>query len=100
MNRDLDLCRIENTHKGHGAAYHTDLNKLYWSAEEASILFSLVRGRCTVIHQDNISNDLDTYFLSGTDKFYFSESYDADSRSFEDPPAKAKLMGGKGKVSD
>ena len=43
----LKFYRIENTHKGHQAAYHNDLNKLYWSEEVAHVSMDLVCGKCT-----------------------------------------------------
>lgn len=90
--------RVENTHKGAQTIYHTDLNALFWSDEEATVDFSYVCGKCTVVYRENVAEDIDSYFLGGFDRFCFSESYNADTRQFEDPPAKARLMGSKGKV--
>lgn len=89
--------RTENTHKGSQALYYTDLNKLYWSDEQISLNFSQLGGKCTVVYQDNLNQTVDSYFLSGSDHFYFSEAYSANTREFEDPPSSARLMGGKGK---
>ena len=51
-----------------------------------------------MIYQDNLTQSVDSYFLGGVDRFYFSEAYSADSREFEEPPTHARMMGGKGKV--
>ncbi|CAL1530549.1 unnamed protein product [Lymnaea stagnalis] len=75
------------------------INKFY-SDEQATIDVSLVCGKCTVVYQENLSESVDDYFLGGADRFYFSESYSAETREFEDPPAKARLMGSKGKVRE
>ncbi|RUS91723.1 hypothetical protein EGW08_000549 [Elysia chlorotica] len=89
--------RTENTHKGNQALYYTDLNKLYWSEEQVTLNFSELRGKCTVVYQDNLHQSINSYFLGGADRFYFSEAYNAESREFEEPPSHACLMGGKGK---
>ncbi|GFS20276.1 DNA (cytosine-5)-methyltransferase [Elysia marginata] len=89
--------RTENTHKGSQALYFTDLNKLYWSDEQVTLNFSQLEGKCTVIYQDNLNQSIDSFFLGGADRFYFSEAYSADTREFEEPPYHARLMGGKGK---
>ncbi|KAH9507553.1 DNA (cytosine-5)-methyltransferase 1 [Bulinus truncatus] len=89
--------RIENTHKGQQSAYYSDLNKLYWSDEQMTVNFKNVRGKCSVVYQENILTSLDDYFLGSNDRFYFNESYNSQSREFEEPPVKARLMGSKGK---
>ncbi|KAK0063574.1 DNA (cytosine-5)-methyltransferase 1 [Biomphalaria pfeifferi] len=89
--------RIENTHKGQQAVYHSDLNKLYWSDEQVTVTISYIRGKCTVMYQENLLESLDDYFLGTSDRFYFNESYNSQSREFEDPPRIARLMGSKGK---
>jgi len=40
---------------------------------EASVDFSDVRGRCTVVYSEEMNKDRDMDFTSGEDKFYFSE---------------------------
>ncbi|GFN82630.1 DNA (cytosine-5)-methyltransferase [Plakobranchus ocellatus] len=89
--------RTENTHKGSQGLHYTDLNKLYWSEEMVILNFSQVGDKCTVIYQDNLEQSVDSYFLGGCDRFYFSEAYSASSREFEEPPSHARMMGGKGK---
>ncbi|KAK7495817.1 hypothetical protein BaRGS_00013037, partial [Batillaria attramentaria] len=89
--------RPENTHKGAQASYQSDLNKLYWSDEEATVDFGLVEGKCSVVYSEAIVGDWDDYFLKESDRFYFSEMYDAETREFEEPPSAAQSMGCKGK---
>ena len=43
------------------------------SVKEASVDFSDVRGRCTVVYSEEMNKDRDMDFTSGEDKFYFSE---------------------------
>ncbi|CAI9739711.1 DNA (cytosine-5)-methyltransferase 1-like [Octopus vulgaris] len=89
--------RPENTHKGPAASYQADLNVLYWSNEEVTVDFKTVSGRCTVVYSENLKVDKDTYFMGAVDRFYFTEAYNREKRSFEDPPNVACLMGDKGK---
>lgn len=40
---------------------------------EASVEISLVEGKCSVVYSENITENLDDYFLAAPDRFYFSE---------------------------
>ena len=33
----------------------------------------LVEGKCSVVYGENITEDLDDYFLKASDRFYFNE---------------------------
>ena len=46
----------------------------YFSIAEATIDFDLVKGKCQVLYSDNLQ-DLQAYFLGGSDRFYFAEVY-------------------------
>ncbi|XP_059552850.1 DNA (cytosine-5)-methyltransferase 1 isoform X4 [Myotis daubentonii] len=89
--------RPENTHKSTPASYHTDINLLYWSDEEAVVDFSDVQGRCTVEYGEDLPGCLQDFSTGGPDRFYFLEAYNAKNKSFEDPPNHARSPGNKGK---
>nr|KAF6297485.1 DNA methyltransferase 1 [Pipistrellus kuhlii] len=89
--------RPENTHKSTPASYHTDINLLYWSDEEAVVDFSDVQGRCTVEYGEDLPGCVQDFSAGGPDRFYFLEAYNAKSKSFEDPPNHARSPGNKGK---
>ncbi|CAO2635941.1 DNA (cytosine-5)-methyltransferase 1 [Lemmus lemmus] len=89
--------RPENTHKSTSATYHSDINLLYWSDEEAVVDFSDVQGRCTVEYGEDLLESIQDYSQGGPDRFYFLEAYNAKSKSFEDPPNHARNPGNKGK---
>lgn len=89
--------RPENTHKSTPASYHSDINLLYWSDEEAVVDFRAVQGRCTVEYGEDLGENLQEFSAGGPDRFYFLEAYNAKSKSFEDPPNHARSPGNKGK---
>ncbi|XP_049981417.1 DNA (cytosine-5)-methyltransferase 1 isoform X4 [Alexandromys fortis] len=89
--------RPENTHKSTSATYHSEINLLYWSDEEAVVDFSDVQGRCTVEYGEDLLESIQDYSQGGPDRFYFLEAYNAKSKSFEDPPNHARNPGNKGK---
>ncbi|XP_061469721.1 DNA (cytosine-5)-methyltransferase 1 isoform X5 [Rhineura floridana] len=95
--RVYKLYRPENTHKSVKASYHADINLLYWSAEEAMVEFKDVQGRCTVVYGEDLTENIQDYSASGSDRFYFLEAYNAKTKSFEDPPYHARSSGNKGK---
>eukprot|EP00111_Clytia_hemisphaerica_P007316 TCONS_00021299-protein len=83
--------RPENTHLGMKGTHNTDLNLLYWSNEDATIEFNEnVEGKCFVLYADDEEANIAEYTDAGPDRFYFNESYDADSESFDIPPNKAR----------
>ncbi|XP_052224566.1 DNA (cytosine-5)-methyltransferase 1-like isoform X2 [Dreissena polymorpha] len=89
--------RPENTHKGVTAGHQSDVNQLYYSDEEVTVDFSLVKGKCTVVYCEDMDPNRDLNFANGEDKFYFTEAYNSKTKSFEEPPSRARLMGSKGK---
>uniref|UniRef100_A0A8C1QZG8 DNA (cytosine-5)-methyltransferase n=1 Tax=Cyprinus carpio TaxID=7962 RepID=A0A8C1QZG8_CYPCA len=91
--------RPENTHKGPKGAYHSDINQLYWSDEEATVNMAEVLGRCQVEYAEDLVESVQDYSSKGPDRFYFLEAYNAKTRSFEDPPnhARSAVHKGKGK---
>uniref|UniRef100_A0A8D2KV02 DNA (cytosine-5)-methyltransferase n=1 Tax=Varanus komodoensis TaxID=61221 RepID=A0A8D2KV02_VARKO len=95
--RVYKLYRPENTHKSVKASYHADINLLYWSDEEATVEFKDVQGRCTVVYGEDLTENIQDYSASGSDRFYFLEAYNAKTKSFEDPPYHARSSGNKGK---
>jgi DNA (cytosine-5)-methyltransferase 1 len=77
--------RPENTHLGVTAAYHADLNFLYWSEEVVSIKIDDVQGKCKVIyHEARTTINTSTLPLN---TFYFSEVYDSQTETVSAPPA-------------
>lgn len=68
-----DPCRPENTHKSMKASYHSDINLLYWSDEEATVDFRAVQGRCTVVYGEDLPESIQDYSANGLDRFYFLE---------------------------
>uniref|UniRef100_A0A803TQR8 DNA (cytosine-5)-methyltransferase n=1 Tax=Anolis carolinensis TaxID=28377 RepID=A0A803TQR8_ANOCA len=95
--RVYKLYRPENTHKSVKASYHADINLLYWSDEEASVEFKDVQGRCTVVYGEDLTENIQDYSASSSDRFYFLEAYNAKTKTFEDPPYHARSSGNKGK---
>uniref|UniRef100_A0A8C5HDQ3 DNA (cytosine-5)-methyltransferase n=1 Tax=Gouania willdenowi TaxID=441366 RepID=A0A8C5HDQ3_GOUWI len=91
--------RPENTHKGIKASYHTDINQLYWSDEEATVCMVDVLGRCQVEYAEDLNMSVQDYSSGGLDRFYFLEAYNAKTKNFEDPPnhARSAVQKGKGK---
>lgn len=67
------LHRPENTHKGVKASYHSDINQLYWSDEEATVHMSEVLGRCQVEYGEDLNESVMEYSSGGPDRFYFLE---------------------------
>ena len=91
--------RPENTHRGASSTYQAELNMLYWSDEEVTVSCTGLMGKCYVSHRDNIEVPLDQHLIEGPYRFFFQEAYDANNKSFVEPPSKALNMGsiGKGK---
>nr|XP_039272538.1 DNA (cytosine-5)-methyltransferase 1-like [Styela clava] len=85
--------RSENTHKGISGSYSADLNLLFWSSEKTIVNFTEVQGKCRVEHELDLKSSIVEYTAGGSDRFYFSESYDADDKSFDDPPLSARRIG-------
>lgn len=66
---------------------------------EAWITFCDVAGKCYVSYQDNLGGkSIDEHMNEGPHRFFFAEAYDANEKTFFEPPAKAQMMGGIGKV--
>lgn len=65
--------RPENTHKGLKAGYHTDINQLYWSDEEATVDVTEVQGRCRVEYGEDLIETVQDFSAGGPDRFYFLE---------------------------
>lgn len=60
---------------------------------------STVCGKCQVICGEDIEgNNLDEWFQSEADRFYFYEAYDGATNSFTDLPHQARGVGSKVKV--
>ncbi|KFM81899.1 DNA (cytosine-5)-methyltransferase PliMCI, partial [Stegodyphus mimosarum] len=91
--------RPENTNKKASLSIQSDLNLLYWSDEEFSVEFSNIEGKCYVVYSENLLESPEEYSKKGPHRFYFTESYNRLSGSFEEPPALAQRIGrvGKGK---
>lgn len=86
--------RSENTH---APKQEADLSLLYYSEEEALVEMNHVRGKCYVVYADNLAEDIDDYLRMGPHRFYFSEAYDSDTKTFVEPSSKARMMGSLGK---
>lgn len=65
--------RPENTHKGVKSSYHTDINQLYWSDEEATVSMSEALGRCRVEYAEDLNESVQDFSSGGADRFYFLE---------------------------
>lgn len=93
--------RPENTHRGPAAAHQAPLNLLYWSDEEATIKFSSVCGKCSVVYGENINCSANDYFQAGPYRFTFTEAYDSAAKQLVEPPRHTLAIGapskGKGK---
>ena len=59
----------------------------------------MVRGKCSVVFEENLDETIDDWSAKGPYKFYFSEAYDAEKKEFTFPPNAAKKIGATGKVS-
>ncbi|GIZ05326.1 hypothetical protein CEXT_541021 [Caerostris extrusa] len=90
--------RPQDTHKkDHLSQYELDLNLLYYSNEEITVDFCKIMGKCYVVYSENLTESVEDYTKKGPHRFYFNESYDRISKSFEDPPTIAQRMGRIGK---
>ncbi|XP_054724016.1 DNA (cytosine-5)-methyltransferase PliMCI-like [Uloborus diversus] len=92
--------RPEYTNKSADSVIQSDLNLLYWSDEEATIEFTSIQGKCTVVFSENLTSTPDEFTSQGPHRFHFSQSFSASTKSFEDPPTVAQRLGriGKGKA--
>uniref|UniRef100_T1J9Z9 DNA (cytosine-5)-methyltransferase n=1 Tax=Strigamia maritima TaxID=126957 RepID=T1J9Z9_STRMM len=88
--------RPENTHRGIDASLYADFNLLYWSDEEAVVDLTVVQGKCHVTYCTDIAR-CESLWGAAEHHFHFSEAYNVESKMFEDPPNKAKLLGSRGK---
>lgn len=88
--------RPENTHQPKPDA---DLRLVYYSEEEAVVELSEVCGKCYVVYGENVAEELGDYLSRGPHRFYFTEAYDSNTKTFVEPSSKARMMGclGKGK---
>ncbi|XP_077510414.1 DNA (cytosine-5)-methyltransferase PliMCI-like [Amblyomma americanum] len=88
--------RSENTHK---SSHDADLCLLYYSEEEAVVELSQVCGKCYVVYGENLAEEVEDYLRRGPHRFYFTEAYDSETKTFVEPSSKARMMGclGKGK---
>jgi len=91
--------RPENTHKGLIGTVTSDLNMLYWCEEEAKLGFDYIEGKCYVTYVDEPDINVDEYTREGPHRFYFRESYHAESEEFDLPPNKARQELSAGKSS-
>ena len=55
------------------AGYHTDINQLYWSDEEATVSMSDVVCRCRVEYSEDLYESVHDFTSGGPDRFYFLE---------------------------
>ncbi len=94
----FDPCRAENTHRGEGAVHQADMNLLYWSRDECVCDACEVVGACEVVCGEDLSGDLDEWFMGGVNRFYFYQEYDSGGQEFKDPPHEARGRVDKGKV--
>ena len=90
--------RPEDTHKSQNGATEGDLNLLYWGAGVCKVKADSVCGKCRVLCGENIEGDKDDWFMEESDRFYFYEAYDSDTKSFVDPPLHTRTARTKGKV--
>lgn len=93
------LYRPENTHKGNTLSQQLDLNVVYWSEEQVTVSFSDVVGRCHVVYSDNLDISSQEWSLQGPNRFYFTQSYDAEKKEFVQVGDRGTAIGrmGKGK---
>ncbi|XP_055925172.1 DNA (cytosine-5)-methyltransferase PliMCI-like isoform X3 [Argiope bruennichi] len=90
--------RPHDTHKwDHPSSYELDLNLLYYSDDEITVDFSNIKGKCYVIFGENLTESVEEYANKGPHRFYFYESYNRTSKSFEEPPTMAQRIGRVGK---
>lgn len=94
--------RPENTHKGQLGGQTTDLNLLYWSSEQAKVSTADMFGKCQVMFIEDLLDSratIDEYFKGGPNRFFFKETYNAETKQFEEAPLEVQnlLQKGKGK---
>ncbi|KAG8181044.1 hypothetical protein JTE90_024790 [Oedothorax gibbosus] len=90
--------RPEDTHrKKDSSSYELDLNLLYFSNDEITVEFSKVEGKCYVIFGENLTEAPEDWTSKGPNRFYFNESYDKATKTFEEPPTFAQKIGRIGK---
>ncbi|KAL0272437.1 UNVERIFIED_CONTAM: hypothetical protein PYX00_005405 [Menopon gallinae] len=90
--------RPQNTHLARTKVHlYKNLNLLYWSEEEVIIPFTDVEGKCYVRYIED--EHTDTWLKEGPNRFYFQESYNAETETFETPKSNliSNKKGGKGK---
>lgn len=50
-----------------------DINQLYWSEEEVTVIMSEVLGRCQVEYGEDLNQSVQDFSSGGPDRFYFLE---------------------------
>ncbi|EFN76367.1 DNA (cytosine-5)-methyltransferase PliMCI [Harpegnathos saltator] len=93
------MYRPENTHRDSTLMEQADLNMVYWSDEVFNVRFTEVAGKCYLAYSENLSESVEEWSASGPYRFYFTESYNAKEKTFDEPPYSIINMGkpGKGK---
>ena len=90
------MYRPEDTHKSRSAVREADLNLVYWGGGECQVEARIVRGKCHVVSGEELPDNNQDWFPDNC--FYFHEAYDSATRSFVDPPSRARSRN-KGKVN-
>ncbi|XP_033204996.2 DNA methyltransferase 1a isoform X1 [Bombus vancouverensis nearcticus] len=87
------LYRPENTHKNVTLMEQADLNMVYWSDEVCNIKFIEVVGKCYLAYSENLNQTVDEWTAEGPNRFYFNEAYNAQEKTFNEPPYHAISIG-------
>lgn len=64
-----------------------------------TVKFSKVAGKCYLAYSENLSESVEEWSMGGSNRFYFTEAYNAKEKTFDEPPYSITNMGkcGKGK---
>lgn len=62
-----------------------------------TVKFTQVAGKCYLTYSENLNEPVDEWAAAGPSRFYFTEAYNAQEKSFDEPPYHAISIGKSGK---
>lgn len=62
-----------------------------------NVKFTEVAGKCYLTYSENLSESVEEWTAGGPHRFYFTESYNAKEKTFDEPPYNVINMGKSGK---
>lgn len=62
-----------------------------------NVRFEKVVGKCYLTYSENLDQSIEEWSMSGPNRFYFTQIYNVDDKSFSEPPESAMNIGKEGK---